>query len=237
MTSTGSQALLPSISHLLKRAGALEFQGNPDLGRIAALPVFQTEAWKQGIKEFLRWSGSTPTHSSGASVFALLLGHGRPGAFSLYLAFRNFLMERRGDLAEARASLQAVRTVVTMASYWSAEVDWNLDGAPDLTPEDFEAPEAPPAPAGLRAGADEIAPLPPPVPRVVRAVEPAEPKRPEGRPVEVRVPPNDFAVPLFRNDPTVRSLWSRSERTERPSRPDAPPPPPGSPTSRDRPGT
>jgi len=231
-------ALLPSIAHLLKRAGALERVGTPDLEAIARLPAFQAEPWRRAIADFLRWSGSTLTPGTGSSVFELLLTHGRVGALAVYQPFREVLLERGGSPDEAAAKLEAVRGVVSLAAHWIREIDWNLDDADGITAEDLDASRRPSSPIGPatpsgssrtsfpRAAAGEDAPLPGPGEGAEEGSE-NSPER-QGASVEVLRRAADLSIPLFRADPTVRSLWKRPPQlSERAVAPPAGPRPKG----------
>jgi len=131
--------LLPSISQLLQQTGALERSQTVDVSAVARQPVFQSDVWKEAISDFLRWSGSTLDPSSGVSVYELLLSHGKAGALALYNVFREDLLRRDATAGSAGRKLAAVRTIASMASRWLHETDWDLDDAPRLSPEDFEA--------------------------------------------------------------------------------------------------
>jgi len=134
--------LLPSISHLLKRAGALECSHSVDLTAVARQPAFQKEAWQSAIADFLLWSGTTLDPAGGASLWRLLLCHRRPGALALYRAFRDFLIGRGGTAASVRVRLEAVAAVVKMAAHWLHEIDWDLGDAEGIEAQDFVAGEA-----------------------------------------------------------------------------------------------
>lgn len=211
-------ALLPSIAHLLKRAGALERVGTPDLETIARLPAFQSESWRRAIAEFLRWSGSTLTPGSNSSVFELLLTHGRVGALAVYRPFREFLLERGGGSPdETAAKLEAVRGVVSLAAHWIREIDWNLDDADGITAQDLDArkrpvpaigPAAPSASSRTfprEAASEEV----PSAGSGERGEEHENSPEREGASVEVHRRAADLSIPLFRADPTVRSLWKK----------------------------
>jgi hypothetical protein len=128
---------LPSIAHLLKRAGALDRIAGIDVQAVSRLPVFQSRAWRRAIAEFLRWSGSTPDPWGGASVFELLLCHGPSGARALFEGYRHDRLERAETFEEAEAQLEAVRTVVSMGAYWLHVIEWDLRDAPRLSAEEF----------------------------------------------------------------------------------------------------
>jgi hypothetical protein len=130
--------LLPSISRLLKEVGALDLSGAVDFAAVSRQPVFGAEPWRKSISEFLRWSGSTLDVSGGASVFELILCHGRSGALALFKAFREHLVERGGSFDEVNRQLEALRTVVSMAAHWLRLIDWDLDQAEGLAPADFK---------------------------------------------------------------------------------------------------
>lgn len=229
MNQPESTALLPSIAHLLKRAGALEPVGTPDLEAIARLPAFQSESWRRTISEFLRWSGSTLTPGSGSSVFELMLTHGRVGAFTVYREFREYLLERGGSAEEAAAKLEAVRGVVSLAAHWIRELDWDLDDADGITSEDFLARRRSDSATDTPALSSPRNPFPraePAQATVRRTGEPeagSVPER-EGSPVQVHRLAADLSIPLFRADPTVRSLWKKPP--EVPGRAILPPPSP-----------
>jgi hypothetical protein len=129
--------LLPSIADLLRRAGALERVPGVDAATVSRQPVFQSLAWRRSIAEFLRWSGTTPQPDGGASVFELVLGHGRAGARALFAAYRHDRLERAATFEEADAQLEAVRTLVNMAAHWVQAIDWDLHDAPRLSSEEF----------------------------------------------------------------------------------------------------
>jgi hypothetical protein len=131
--------LLPSISRLLKNVGALDVPAAVDFAAVSRQPVFGAEPWRKSISEFLRWSGSTLDVSGDASVFELILCHGRSGALALFKAFREHLIERGGSFDEVNRQLEALRTLVTMAAHWLRLIDWDLDQVEGLTPADFKA--------------------------------------------------------------------------------------------------
>jgi len=129
--------LLPSIAELLRRAGALERVPGVDAATVSRQPVFRSLAWRRSIAEFLRWSGTTPQPDGGASVFELVLGHGRAGARALFKAYRHDRLERAATFEEADAQLEAVRTLVNMAAHWVQAIAWDLHDAPRLSSEEF----------------------------------------------------------------------------------------------------
>ena len=139
MSGRAPDFLLPSISQLLKRVGALEGSPNIDIAAVARQPVFREESWRRAIAEFLRWSGSTHDVAGGASVYELLLCHGRAGVLALFRAFREYLLDHGGPFKEAEARLESLRTVVNMAGNWLHQIDWDLDEAEGIKPEDFGA--------------------------------------------------------------------------------------------------
>jgi hypothetical protein len=138
VSQSGETEYLPSIAHLLKRAGALEEVSGIDVQAVSRLPVFQSRAWRRAIVEFLRWSGSTPEPWGGASVFDLMLCHGPGGARALFEGYRHDRLERAASFEEAEAQLEAVRTVVSMAAYWLHVIEWDLRDAPRLSSEEFK---------------------------------------------------------------------------------------------------
>lgn len=138
MGESDSSDLLPSVAQILKRAGALERDPGIDLQSVSRLPVFQSQGWKRAIGEFLLWSGSTPDTWGSTSVFDLLLCHGSAGARALFEAYRHDRLERTETFAEAQAQLEAVRTVVSMASYWLHVISWDLRDARRLSAEEYQ---------------------------------------------------------------------------------------------------
>jgi len=54
VSDPGTPDFLPSIAHLLKRAGALERVTGIDVQAVSRLPVFQSRNWRRAIAEFLR---------------------------------------------------------------------------------------------------------------------------------------------------------------------------------------
>lgn len=136
MSDRPPENFLPSIALLLKEAGAA--RATPiDTSNLARQPVFGTDRWKESIGEFLRWSGSTLAPGGEASVFELVLGHGRVGALAVYRAFRDYLLGRGGAFDAARAKLEAVRIIPSMAAHWLRLIDWDLEDAESLEPADF----------------------------------------------------------------------------------------------------
>ena len=131
------ESLLPSIALLLKEAGALARTQAVDTATLARQPVFTSDRWRESIAEFLRWSGTTLSPVGDGSLFELVLGHGRVGALAIYNAFRDYLMDRVGNLEAARAKLEAVRVIPSMAAHWLRLIDWNLDDAERLEAEDL----------------------------------------------------------------------------------------------------
>jgi len=77
--------------------------------------------------------------AGGASVYELLLCHGRAGVLALFRAFREYLLDHGGPFKEAEARLESLRTVVNMAGNWLHQIDWDLDEAEGIKPEDFGA--------------------------------------------------------------------------------------------------
>lgn len=136
MGNPPSENFLPSIARLLHEAGAARAPA-VDTDALARQPVFATNRWRESIAEFLRWSGTTLTPSGEASVYDLVLGHGRVGAAALYNAFREYLVDRGGALEPARAKLEAVRNIPSMAAHWLHLIDWDLDDAARLEPADL----------------------------------------------------------------------------------------------------
>lgn len=131
------ESLLPSIALLLKEAGALARMPTVDTATLARQPVFLSDRWRESIAEFLRWSGTTLSPVGEGSLYELLLGHGRVGALAIYNAFRDYLMDRPGTLEAARAKLEAVRVIPSMAAHWLRLIDWDLDDAERLEAEDI----------------------------------------------------------------------------------------------------
>ncbi|HYB52344.1 MAG TPA: hypothetical protein VEG84_00620 [Thermoanaerobaculia bacterium] len=137
MAELGGSYLLPSIVQILKRASALERLPGVDVQAVARLPVFQSGNWKRAIGEFLRWSGTTPEPWGEASVFELMLCHGPSGARAIFEAYRHDRLERAPSFEEAETQLEAVRTIVSMATYWLSMISWDLRAAPRLSAEEF----------------------------------------------------------------------------------------------------
>lgn len=131
------ESLLPSIALLLKEAGALARTQAVDTATLARQPVFTSDRWKESIGEFLRWSGTTLSPVGDGSLFELVLGHGRVGALAIYNAYRDYLMDRAGTLEAARAKLEAVRIIPSMAAHWLRLIHWDLDDAERLEAEDI----------------------------------------------------------------------------------------------------
>jgi hypothetical protein len=193
---------LPSIAQVLKRAGALERVTGVDLQTVSRLPVFQSRAWKRAISEFLRWSGSTPDVWGNSSVFALVLCHGPAGGRALFEAYRHDRLERAETFEEAETQLEAVRTIVSMASYWIHAIAWDLREAPRLSAEEFRSMRR-----GSRGGG----------PGADRAV--AGPRRREAFEREEtdsarRLGRTSSGVPVFPADPSLPNLWKRPKRTD-----------------------
>ena len=137
MSQRPTESLLPSIALLLKEAGSLSRTQAVDTATLARQPVFTSDRWRESIGEFLRWSGTTLSPVGEGSLFELVLGHGRVGALAIYNAFRDYLMDRAGSLEAARAKLEAVRIIPSMAAHWLRLIDWNLDDAERLEAEDI----------------------------------------------------------------------------------------------------
>ena len=137
MSQRSPESLLPSIALLLKEAGALGRTVAVDTATLARQPVFTSDRWRESIGEFLRWSGTTLSPVGEGSLFELVLGHGRVGALAIYNAFREYLMDRAGSLDSARAKLEAVRIIPSMAAHWLRLIDWDLDDAEKLEAEDI----------------------------------------------------------------------------------------------------
>lgn len=216
--------LLPSISRLLKEVGALDLSGAVDFAAVARQPVFGSEPWRKSISEFLRWSGSTLDVSGGASVFELILCHGRVGALALFKAYREHLIERGGSIEEVNQRLEALRTVVSMAAHWLRLIDWDLSEAQGLAPADFSARQGErwmvELPADLTERLKNAAHSTPGLLPIASLIErlvaekvselerahggPFPPRLRDSRPVEVQ-----RSVP-DPQDRTVRSFWKKS---------------------------
>ncbi|HVE65801.1 MAG TPA: hypothetical protein VNC59_04400 [Thermoanaerobaculia bacterium] len=139
MGQRSPESLLPSIALLLKEAGALGRTAAVDTATLARQPVFTSDKWRESIAEFLRWSGTTLSPVGEGSLFELVLGHGRVGALAIYNAFREYLRDRAGSLEAARAKLEAVRIIPSMAAHWLRLIDWDLEDAERLEAEDLRA--------------------------------------------------------------------------------------------------
>jgi len=200
--SPDASEYLPSIAQVLKRAGALERVTNVDLQAVSRLPVFQSRAWKRAISEFLRWSGTTPDVWGNSSVFALVLGHGPAGARALFEAYRHDRMERAENFEEAETQLEAVRTIVSMASYWIHAIAWDLREAPRLSAEEFRNRRRGSRGGGLGADRAEAGAWR----RDAIEREETEPPRRPGR--------TSTGAPVFPADPSLPNLWKRPTRTD-----------------------
>ncbi|HEY7112958.1 MAG TPA: hypothetical protein VIA45_08500 [Thermoanaerobaculia bacterium] len=205
MSPSETTEFLPSIAQILKRADALARVSGVDVQSVAGLPVFSGRAWKHSIAEFLRWSGTTPDPGGATSVFELLLCHGSEGARAIVAAYQEDRIERAETFAEAASQLEAVRTVISMASHWLHAIPWDLRGVPRLTPENFRArPRVAIAPP--REGIAGVA-----KPRISELVEKflreeVEPRRRASS-----------SVPVFPNDPASPNLWKDvSPRSRKP---------------------
>jgi hypothetical protein len=197
-----SPEYLPSIAQVLKRAGAPERIGSVDLQAVSKLPVFHGRAWNRAISEFLRWSGTTPEPWGLSSVFQLVLCHGRAGARALFEAYREDRLERAESFEEADTQLEAVRTIVSMASYWIHAIPWDLRDAPRLSVEEFRTRRR-----GIRITDAGVPERTEPRHSVRRPVlEESEAGRRASRP--------SSGVPVFPADPSLPNLWKRPTRTD-----------------------
>jgi hypothetical protein len=212
MADSNSSELLPSVAQILKRAGALERDPGVDVRAVARLPVFQGRNWKRAIGEFLRWSGSTPEPWGSTSVFELLLCHGSAGARALFEAYRHDRLERAEIFQEAQSQLEAVRTVVSMASYWLHVISWDLRDAARLSAEEFQAFRRGRKGGSVGAAAREGFSGPRGEPRRSDLVEKFLSDEIDSRSGRAGLSPG---IPIYPSDAAVPNLWKNApEKTE-----------------------